>query len=137
MKYVARKSNHIQEDIVRNWSSWNFGEEGFKGSESELAEYLESATDCKPCFISGFEIYPDQKKEFSFGELYENYWVAIDNVNAKNGLSAIALKSENLENAIVEANKRTDYFGDGISFDASEAKLVYSNNDIHIFEICE
>jgi hypothetical protein len=67
--------------------------------------------------------------------LYANYWVAIDNVNAKYGLSAIELKSESLENAINEANSRTDYFGDGISFDASEAKLVYSNEDIHIFEI--
>lgn len=133
--YVARKSNHIQEDIKRNWSSWNFGQEGFNGTFSELKEYLNTATDSKSVWISGFDIYAEQVSEFSFGELYSNYWVAIDNVNAKDGLSAIELKSESLENAINEANTRTDYFGDGISFDASEATLVYSNEDIHIFEI--
>ena len=133
--YVARKSGHIQEDIKRNWSSWNFGEEGFEGTRSELNEYLASATDESPIWISGFEIYPNQVKSFKFGELYSNYWVAIDTFNAKNGLSAIELNSSSIEEAIEEANNRSDYFGDGISFDANEAKLVYSNNDIHIFEL--
>jgi hypothetical protein len=133
--FVSRKSNHIQEDIKRNWSSWNFGQEGFIGTYNELQDLLRSATDSKSVWISGFDIYAEQVSEFNFGELYANYWVAIDNVNAKYGLSAIELKSESLENAINEANSRTDYFGDGISFDASEAKLVYSNEDIHIFEI--
>jgi hypothetical protein len=137
MTYVARQSQNIQEDIKRNWSSWNFGEDGFKGSYDELEDYLSKATDENPVFISGFDIYPDQINGFEFGELYENYWVAIDNVNCAGGLSAISLQSKNLENAIEEANKRTDYFGDGISFDATQAKLVYSNKDIHIFEICE
>ena len=137
MKYVARQSENIQSDIKRNWSSWNFGQEGFKGTYDELQDYLSKATDENPVYISGFDIYPDQIKGFEFGELYEKYWVAIDNVNAKNGLSAISLNAENLENAIIEANKRTDYFGDGISFDATDAELVYSNNDIHIFGICE
>lgn len=133
--FVARKSNHIQEDIKRNWSSWNFGEEGFKGTENELNDYLAKATDENPVWISGFDIYPSQVNEFSFGELYENYWVAIDNVNARGGLSCIQLDAENLEDAINEANNRTDYFGEGECFDASEAKLVYSNDDIHIFEL--
>ncbi len=138
MKYVARQSENIESDIKRNWSSWNFGAEGFKGTYDELLTYLSKATEENPIWISGFDIYPDQVNDFQFGELYENYWVAIDNINAKNGLSAISLKAENLESAISEANNRSDYFGDGISFDASKAKLVYSNNDnIHIFEICE
>lgn len=137
MKYVARQSENIQSDIKRNWSSWNFGQEGFNGTYDELQELLSKATDENPVWISGFDIYPDQIKDFEFGELYSNYWVAIDNINAAGGLSAISLDAENLENAITEANTRTDYFGDGISFDATEAKLVYSNNDIHIFEICE
>jgi len=133
--FVARKSNHIQEDIIRNWSSWNFGEEGFKGTKDELESYLEKSTDNSPVWISGFDIYPDQIKDFSFGELFPNYWVAIDYVNAKNGLSCIDLNAETLEEAIKEAESRNDYFGDGQSFDATEAKLVYSNGDIHIFKI--
>ena len=133
--FVARKSNHIEADIKRNWSSWNFGQEGFEGTEDELNEYLAKSTDNSPVWISGFDIYPDQIKEFSFGELYENYWVAIDNVNARGGLSCIQLDVENLEDAIKEAENRIDYFGDGDCFDATEAKLVYSNDDTHIFEI--
>lgn len=133
--YVARKSNHIEADIKRNWSSWNFGQEGFKGTRLELDDYLASATDENPVWISGFDIYPDQIREFAFGELYENYWVAIDNVNAAGGLSCIELDAENLEDAIKEANSRSDYFGEGQSFDATSAKLVYSNEDIHIFEL--
>ena len=133
--YVARKSNHIQEDIKRNWSSWNFGQEGFNGTEDELSEYLAKATEERPVWISGFDIYPDQIKEYTFGELYPNYWVAIDYVNATNGLSCICLDAETEEEAIKEAERRNDYFGDGYSFDATTAKLVYSNNDIHVFEV--
>ena len=133
--FVARKSNHIQEDIKRNWSSWNFGQEGFTGTEDELNQYLAKATDERSVWISGFDIYPDQLKEFTFGELYPNYWVAIDYVNANNGLSCICLNAETAEEAIKEAENRSDYFGDGYSFDATKAKLVYSNNDIHVFEI--
>lgn len=135
--FVARKSNHIQEDIKRNWSSWNFGQEGFSGTEQELNEYLSKSTDESPVWISGFDIYPSQISEFQFSELYPNYWVAVDNVNSKGGLSCISLKADTLEVAILEAEKRTDYFGDGYSFDASEARLVYTNSDIHIFEIEE
>lgn len=133
--FIARKSNHIQEDIKRNWSSWNFGQEGFVGTYNELQDFLNSATDSKSVWISGFDIYADQVSEFNFGELYPGYWVAIDNVNASEGLSCIDLNSKTLEDAIKEAESRTDYFGDGQSFNANEAKLVYSNNDIHVFEI--
>jgi len=40
-----------------------------------------------------------------------------------------------LEEAIIEAEECWDFGGDGICFDANYAKLVYSNNEIHIFEI--
>ena len=133
--YVARKSNHIADDIKRNWSSWNFGKAGFEGTKNDLDNYLSEATDENAVFISGFDIYPDDVKNFAFGELYPNYWVAIDNVNTPNGLSCIELTASNLNDAIAEAEGRTDYWGDGESFDANDAKLVYSNNDIHIFEI--
>lgn len=133
--YVARKSDNIQSDIKRNWSSWNFGQEGFEGTKEELNELLDTITDENPVWISGFEIWPHDKSSYEFGELYTNYWVAIDRVNAGEGLSCIDLDAETLEDAITEAEKRTDYWGDGQSFDANEAKLVYSNNDIHIFKI--
>ncbi len=58
-----------------------------------------------------------------------------DRINAGNGLSCIYLDAENLEDAIKESESRTDYWGDGQSFDANVAKLIYSNEDIHIFEI--
>ncbi len=134
-KYVARMSDNIQSDIERGWSSWNFGQEGFEGTQEELNELLNTITDENPVLISGFEIWPHDKNSFEFGELYTNYWVAIDRVNARGGLSCIDLEAETLEDAIKEAESRTDYWGEGQSFDANEAKLVYSNNDIHIFEI--
>lgn len=133
--FVARKSDNIHSDITRNWSSWNFGAEGFEGTKSELNEYLNSSTDENPVWVSGFEIFPASVKEFSFGELYTGYWVAIDNVNTPNGLSCIELEANTIEEAITEASERSDYWGDGQSFDARQAKLVYSNDDIHVFEI--
>jgi hypothetical protein len=133
--FIARKSDHIQEDIKRNWSSWNFGQDGFKGTRDELNAYLSTCTDNSAVFISGFEIYADAVKGFEFGELYENYWVAIDRVNAPVGLSAVELSADNLHDAIKEATERSDYFGQGICFDARKAKLVHSDDDIHVFEI--
>lgn len=133
--FIARQSDHIEADIKRNWSSWNFGEEGFEGTREELDEELEKVSDENSFLVSGFEVWPHNKDEFEFGELYENYWVAIDRINAREGLSGIELDAETLEDAIEEANSRTDYWGDGQSFNAQEAKLVYSNDDIHIFEV--
>ena len=133
--FIARKSNHIQEDIARNWSSWNFGEGGFCGTREDLDEYLATCSDSRACFISGFEIYADSVKSYEFGELYSGYWVAIDRVNASVGISGIELDADNLQDAIKEATGRTDYFGQGICFDARKAKLVHSKDDIHIFEI--
>ena len=133
--YVARKAFNIQADIERNWSSWNFGAEGFEGTREELDERLDAITDDNPFWISGFEVWPHDKDDFEFGELWENYWVAIDRVNARDGLSCIELEAETLEAAIEEAEFRTDYFGDGDSFDAQEATLVYSKGEIHVFEV--
>ena len=133
--YVARKASNIQADIERNWSSWNFGQEGFEGTREELDERLDAITEENPFWISGFDVFPEDKDEFEFGELWENYWVAIDRVNAREGLSCIELEAETLEAAIKEAESRTDYFGDGDSFDAQEATLVYSKGEIHVFEV--
>lgn len=135
--FIARQSDHIEEDIKRNWSSWNFGQEGFEGTREELNEAIDQITDSSPLCISGFELYPDFVNDFEFGELYENYWVVIDRVNASNGISGIELDAKVLEEAIKESTNRNDYFGDGISFDTSKAKLVKSIDDIHIFEVDE
>jgi hypothetical protein len=133
--FIARKSNHINEDIARNWSSWNFGEGGFHGTYEELQAELATVTDSSCVFISGFEIYADAVKGFEFGELYPGYWVAIDRTNAAFGISGIELDAEDLQEAIAEATNRTDYFGQGICFDARKATLVHSDDDIHIFEL--
>jgi hypothetical protein len=135
--FIARKSNHIEQDIKRNWSSWNFGEGGFKGTREDLDAYLAECTMNSCVFISGFEIYADAVKGFEFGELYPGYWVAIDRVNAPIGLSAIALDADNLQEAITEATERSDYFGQGLCFDARKAKLMHSDDDIHVFWIEE
>jgi hypothetical protein len=135
-KYVARMSDNIQSDIKRNWSSWNFGQEGLSATEEQIDTWKEEAIENdQPFCISGFELWGDDIANADIRELYEGYWVLVDNVNAANGISGIALDAENIEQAIEEANNRTDYFGEGVCFDAQEAKLVYSNDDIHIFEI--
>ncbi|HPC09659.1 MAG TPA: hypothetical protein PLN85_01140 [archaeon] len=85
--------------------------------------------------ISGFDLWGDDIKKADIRELYPNYWVLVDNVNAKNGLSFIPLKSTNLKDAIIEA-KNEIYSGEGVSYHPSEVKLVYSiDNLIHIFEV--
>lgn len=133
--FIARKSDHIEADIKRNWSSWNFGQDGFRGTREELDVYLSECTDRSAVFISGFEIYADAVKGFEFGELYPGYWVAIDRTNAAFGISGIELDAESIQDAIKEATERTDYFGQGVCFDARKAKLVHSDDDIHIFEV--
>lgn len=134
--FVARKSNHIQEDIKRNWSSWNFGEEGLLATEDQIEEWKENAIDNeKPFCISGFELWDNDIKSADIRELYSGYWVLVDNINAKNGLSCRILDSETLEEALVEFKNESIYSGDGDSFDSTEAKLIYSEGEYHIFEI--
>ena len=56
MIYLARKSNHIEEDMKRNWSSWNFGSEGFEGTKQELDNAIQEAIENDSSFwISGFD----------------------------------------------------------------------------------
>lgn len=134
--FVARQSSNIQSDIARNWSSWNFGQDGFNGTYDELQDYLSSCDDDSPICISGLELYPRDIKRHQFGELYENYWVVIDNENASGGLSCINLNADTLDQAVIESQSAC-YFGDGDCFDANNAVLVYTENDIHIFEIAD
>lgn len=132
---VARQSNHIQEDIKRNWSSWNFGQDGFTGTREEFEEFLATCDDDNPICLSMFEIYPDQIKGTRFGELYENYWVVVDD---RGGLACNILPQKNIGDAI-EFLKNNPWFcgGDGNFIDCSNAKVVWSDGDIHILEIPE
>lgn len=131
--FIARKSNHIESDIQRGWSSWNFGEEGLNMTLEELEERISEMGEEDVLYISGFDIYGWQIKDYEFGELYPGYVVAIDHTNGY-GLAGIKLEANTLEEAIAEANGRSDYFGDGFFFN-SESKLVYSEGEIHIFEV--
>lgn len=132
---VARQSSHIQEDIKRNWSSWNFGQDGISCTESELLAGIEAAKEAnEPIYISGFELYPNEVENSEIKELYPNYWVLVDNTNRLNGLSCINLVSENVNDAIKEIES-ISFSGDGNYFDAQSAKLAKSIGDIHIFEI--
>jgi len=134
--FIVRQSEHIQEDIKRNWSSWNYGQEGFEGTEDELNECLESITDENPFFISGFEIWPDDVQSSEIKELYDGYWVLVDNTRG-NGLSCNTLEIETLEEAIEEVKENGIDLGDGETVDCSNAKVVWSDEEdfIHILEI--
>lgn len=135
-EFVARYATHIENDLKRGWSSWTFGNYGFHGTKEELKKAMQTAIDNNHEFsISGFDLWGDDIKKADIRELYPNYWVLVDNVNAKNGLSFIPLKSTNLKDAIIEA-KNEIYSGEAVSYHPSEVKLVYSiDNLIHIFEV--
>jgi hypothetical protein len=132
--FIARKSNNIEADIKRNWSSWNMGQGGFAGTRAELDEYLATAKNSGSVSISYFEIAEHELKDYQFGELYENYWVVIDQ-RFINSIAGTQLDADTLDEAITEALNGADYSGDGIAFDARKAVLVHSEDDIHIFEI--
>lgn len=134
-KYLARYSNHIEYDIKRGWSSWNYGQEGFVGTKEELDAYIEQVEngEYESVWISGFDLYKDDLKDAEFGELYKNYWVLID-PHFSSSLAGVILKSDNLEDAIKESQKSV-FAGDGVRI-TDDYKLVYSINDeIHIFEL--
>lgn len=134
--FIARKSNHIQEDIKRNWSSWNFGEEGFTGTYDELQAAMKEAISSERGFwISGFELWGDDIKNADIRELYEGYWVLVDNVNGYGqGIFGTELSAKTLEEAITESLTAA-YWGQGVRFNAQDATLVHSEGDIHIFEV--
>jgi hypothetical protein len=132
--FIARKSDHIQEDIKRNWSSWNMGQGGFSGTRDEFDAYIATCKEGDSVVVSYFDISEYDLKNFQFGELYENYWVVIDQ-RFMNSIAGTELKADTLEDAIQEAMNGTDFSGDGIAFDARKAKLVHSDDDIHIFEL--
>lgn len=140
--YIVRFSNHIEEDIKRNWSSWNFGEEGFEGTKEELEEELDKLDedDCNSFWISGFEIYYRDLRTTTIKELYKNYWVVVDN-EFEYGLACNTLEAESLEEAIEEVSAPgfDIEYGSGECVDCSDAKVVHSfdwkGNQTYILEV--
>lgn len=138
--YYVRFSDHINEDLKRGWSSWNFGEEGFEGTEEELQEALSNITDNSPFWISGFDIYPDAIDEYEIKELYPNYWVVVDNINAQGGISGHELPEglETIEDALAEIQSKRGMYdgtGEGDTIYVEDAKVIYSQDDMHIIEV--
>lgn len=155
MKYI-RVSEHIDADLNRGWSSWNFGLEGFSGSKDDLLTEIRSIADRGGEFwLSGFNIWIDESTKISdsFGvvfvddyeirELYRNYWVAVDRVNAVNGLSAHEIHEvlqtvDEIINEVKNNPAKYDGTGDGESFCAENAKVLHSfelnGKNYHVIE---
>jgi len=137
MKYLVRQSNHINYDLKRNWSSWNYGQEGLNISLNELESHIENMNDEDVIYISGFELTKEECDNSLFGELYENYTVLIDSETI--GLSVNYLKADSLENAIKEINNKSFVMNleTKDSEDCTIAKVVWSckNNETHIIQL--
>lgn len=135
--FIVRQSEYIQEDIKRNWSSWNYGELGFEGTREELKESMNESIQSGSSFdISGFELWEDEISNADIRELYDGYWVLVDNTRGS-GLSCNILESETLEEAIKEVKENGIDLGEGETVDCSNAKVVWSDEEdfIHILEI--
>jgi hypothetical protein len=123
MKYFVRFTNHIEQDLARNWSSWNYGQRGFTGTYAELREAITEAIDEDRAFeISGLELWGRDAARASYGELYPNYWVVIDDREGT-GISTVELDATDLESAINEA-RRADLYCDGKFLDVENWQPV-------------
>jgi hypothetical protein len=135
--YIVRQSEHINEDITRNWSSFNYGELGFEGTRDELEKAMNEAIELGYSFdISGLELWDDEIKNSDISELYSGYWVLVDNTRGK-GLSCNILESDSLEEAITEVELNGIDLGEGETVDCTNAKVVWSDSEdfVHILEI--
>jgi hypothetical protein len=146
-EYYIRYSSHIQDDLNRGWSSWNFGEDGFNGSYEELEESKDkSLNNNKPFYISGFELWDDDIKKADIRELYKDYWCLVDNTKTK-GLAGHYIQEKfttlsNMLDFIKNKNHSYDGSGDGNFFDTEYAKIIYSDKPyseygFHIIELGE
>jgi len=150
--YYLRFSEHIQEDLKRGWSSWNYGADGVWMTEEELEALYESSL--KICesegsemeeialYISEFELthekFVNLYKRDLIRPLYwqgeRGYFVVVDE-NYANSLAAVELEVASLEEAIETVEKE----GNCLLFTCSEtrlptdAKLVWSKEGCHIF----
>ena len=139
--YYVRFSDHIDEDLKRGWSSWNFGEEGLSATEEQIDAWKEEATENdQPFCISGFELWGDDIANADIRELYPGYWVVVDNFNAQGGLSGHQLPEglETLEDVLNEIKSKKgkyDGTGEGETIYTETAKVLYSEDNMHIIEV--
>jgi 2'-5' RNA ligase len=141
-EYFARYSGHINEDLKRGWSSWNFGTEGFKGTKKQLEEAKKKAINTNtPLSISGFDLHGDEIKSADIRELYPDYWVLVDTAH-ESGLAGHRLESMTLNEALKEVkDKGHGGTGEGEFFNADDAEVIYSETNqpgefgLHILRI--
>ena len=127
MDFFARFTNHIDDDLARNWSSFNYGQEGFAGDREALVNAIESAIESDSAFwISGFSLegreLRDALRYDRIRELSPNYWVLVDDREGT-GISTIWLNANNLQGAIEEA-RRADLYCDGYTMDVANWQPV-------------
>lgn len=136
-RYYVRQSEHIQDDLKRGWSSWNFGQEGVLTSDFEaVVEKVEHGEN--PLYISGMEIWPDAVRKMydagEFGELYPGYWVLKD--TRVYGVSAHPYTAENDEQAIQVAESKGYSmidFGGTHALPDSSVLIKSLPGDVHVF----
>lgn len=104
MKFVARATDHPQEDLNRNWSAV-LG--GVANGDFHICESLEEAEAMWKKYY-GFDDYEDAAEtnpfrvsDWGYHPLYEG-WVQIH----YKGLGGYELDAESLEEAIIEAEKK-------------------------------
>jgi carboxypeptidase C (cathepsin A) len=133
MNFVVRYSEHINEDLARNWSSFNFGEEGLNCTAEELQSEINSClNEERPLYISGMELWGDELRSATIKELYSNYWVLVD--MRQRGLSCNLLNADTVEEAIEIVNdpEFAIDFGSELMVNCSAAKIVFSKNNVHV-----
>lgn len=151
-QYFFRSTQHIEEDMQRNWSSWSFGHGGI--STEKLESYIDKIENGEEVYlyISLFEEYIepgssvcfdwlDHKKHYfinnniEIAELYSGYWVLIDNINAKGGLSVIELNSINFADMINESIELSNSaLGNGDSISSEDVSIFYKTENYSILE---
>ena len=127
MDFFARFTNNIDADLERNWSSWNYGQQGFEGSREELVDAINGCLESEQAFwISGFLLegreLSDALRNGRIRELYAGYWVLVDDREG-DGISTIWLSAGNLESAITEA-RSADLYCDGYTMDVANWQPV-------------
>lgn len=130
MDFFARFTNNIDADLERNWSSWNYGQEGFSGSREELTDTINSCLENEREFwISGFALQgrelADALRNGRIRELSAGYWVLVDDREGE-GISTIWLSAGTLDAAIAEA-RNEDLYCDGYTMDVAnwQPTIVY------------
>lgn len=150
-EYYVRYSDYIEEDLKRGWSSWSFGGDGFDGTFDDLLEYINDSRNGE-IEISGFNIWIDENPKiqtyrnemisvsgYEFRELYDDYWVAIDNVNAEGGISAHYVSDYTInKNNIITLDDLIQYIrknklnydgtGDGDVLYTDHASVIYQQS---------